>query len=75
MISNYQQSGWDEKIFGGLKDYVRIVDCRANEDGVADLRASYNFVDATKADYFLTGFGMDAIKFLFSTTRKNNLKQ
>lgn len=70
MISNYQQTGWDEKIFGGLKDYVRIVDKPPDEDCAAKLKSRYNFVDATKADYFLTGFGMDAIKFLFSKTRK-----
>lgn len=71
MISNYQQSWWNEKMLGSmLKDNVRIVDFRHNENGIAELKSRYNFVDATKADYFLAGFGNDAIEFLFSQSRK-----
>lgn len=71
MISNYQQSWWNEKMLGSmLKDNVRIVDFRHNENGIAELKSRYNFVDATKADYFLDGFGNDAIEFLFSQSRK-----
>lgn len=71
MISNYQCSWWNEKMFGTtLKDYVRLVDYRTDENGVAELKSRYNFVDAAKTDYFLAGFGHDAIDFLFSQQRE-----
>jgi len=71
MISNYQQSWWDEKMLGRLlKDNVRIVDFRPNEGGATELKSRYNFANAAKTDYFLAGFNNDAIDFLFSQARK-----
>lgn len=69
MISNYQQSWWNEKILDTLKDNVRLVDFRNSSEGIADLKMRYSFVDTTRAEYFFEGFGNKAVDFLFARPR------
>ena len=69
MISNYQQSWWNEKILDTLKDNVRLVDFRNSSEGIADLKMRYSFVDSTRAEYFFEGFGNNAVDFLFAKPR------
>lgn len=71
MISNYQQSWWDEKMLDMLKDNVRLVDYRTTEKQIAEYKARYSFVESNKAEYFFDGFGDCAIDFLFSNPRKD----
>ena len=70
MISNYQQSWWDERMLGVLKDKVRLVDFRGDPAGVAEYRQRYSFVDPARAEYFLGGFSSEAIEFLFDHPRQ-----
>lgn len=69
MISNYQESWWNEKMLDTLKDNVRLVDFRTTAEGVADFKTRYGFVDPTRAEYFFEGFGNHAVDFLFASPR------
>lgn len=70
MISNFQESWWDEPLLNILKDYVRIVDSKNNEDEKLKLRRNYSFIIEEKSKYYFNGFSDDAITFLFNETRK-----
>jgi SIR2-like domain len=69
MISNYQQSWWDDKTLGVLKDNVRLVDFRTDAAGVAEYKARYGFVDPAKSECMFGGFNNDAVEFLFNQSR------
>jgi hypothetical protein len=69
VITNYQQSWWDEKIVDVLKDNVRLVDYRETESGIADYKRRFSFIDTSRAEYFFSGFGDDAVRFLFDHHR------
>jgi hypothetical protein len=69
MISNYQQSWWNEKMLDTLKDNVRLVDFRTTPEGVADFKSRYGFADSTKVEYFFDGFGDRAVDFLYANPR------
>ncbi len=70
MISNYQQSWWDEKMLDTLKDNVRMVDFQSGSEGIAEFKTRYSFVDPTRAEYFFDGFGDNAVDFLFANPRE-----
>jgi hypothetical protein len=71
MISNYQQSWWNDKFLGlMMKDNVKVVDYCVTKESIAKLKSRYRFLDAAKTDYFLDGFSHKAIEFIFSQTRK-----
>ena len=65
MISNYQQSWWNESMFNLLKDNVRLVDYRADDTSIAEYKTRYSFVDPDRADYMFDGFSDAAVEFLF----------
>lgn len=69
MISNYQQSWWDEKMLNFMKDNVRLIDHRGDGRSIAEYKARYSFVDPARAEYFFDGFSNDAIEFLFNRPR------
>lgn len=70
MISNYQHSWWDEKLFDVLKDNVRLVDYRDSDEAIAEYKARYSFIDPARAAFMLNGFNDEAIEFLFDHPRK-----
>jgi hypothetical protein len=70
MISNYQKSWWNEKMLDVLKDRVRLVDYRANENAIDEYKERYRFVDPARTAYMFDGFGDKAIDFLFNQRRK-----
>jgi hypothetical protein len=69
MTSNYQQSWWNEKMLDVLKDNVKLVDYRTDDDSVAEYRKRYCFVDDSRAEYLFEGFSTEAISFLFDKHR------
>ncbi len=69
MISNYQQSSWNDKLLDVLKDNVRLVDFRRDDTGVAEYKSRYCFVDPARAEYMFDGFSDEAIEFLFEHPR------
>jgi hypothetical protein len=70
MISNYQQSWWNEKMLDIPKDTVRLVDYQSNEAAIAEYKARYSFVDPVRAAYMFDGFNDEAIRFLFDHPRE-----
>ena len=70
IISNYQQSWWDEPMLDVLKDHVRLVDYQSNEDSIKDYKSRYSFVIEDRANYHFGGFSEDAIDFLFNNGRQ-----
>lgn len=69
MTSNYQQSSWNEKMLDVLKDNVKLVDYRTDNDSAEEYQKRYCFVDSSRAEYFFDGFSAKAISFLFDTHR------
>lgn len=69
LISNYQQSWWNEKLLGVLKDDVKFIDYAENTNGVAELVERYRFVDSSKTKYSFDGFRDEAMSFLFDQVR------
>lgn len=70
MISNYQQSWWNEKMLDVMKDNVRLVDYQSSEAAIAEYKARYSFVDPVRAAYMFDGFNDEAIRFLFDHPRE-----
>lgn len=71
MIRNYQGYSWDTRWFDNtLKDHVKFVDFRETEDGVADFKQRYAFADSSKSKFLFSGFGDEAIEFLFTSQRE-----
>ena len=71
MISSYQQSWWNDKMFDVLKDYVRLIDCRKSDDSIDEYKHRYSFVDPEKSVYMFDGFGDKAIEFIFDQPRES----
>lgn len=69
LITNYQESWWDERVLDTLKDNVKFVDYRQDASGINEFKARYGFVDAGKTEYWLEGFGDGAVEFLFTPAR------
>lgn len=71
MLSNYV-SWWDSPMIGGeLKDYARFVDFRPTTELQEDYRQRYRFADPDRSKFHFSGFGSDAIDFLFSQRRES----
>jgi hypothetical protein len=69
LISNYQESWWDEILLDTVKDNVKMVDFRQGNASVEEYKERYCFINQSKAAFFLDGFGMEAVEFLFSPSR------
>ncbi|WP_127559707.1 SIR2 family protein [Saccharospirillum alexandrii] len=69
LITNYQDSWWDERVLDTLKDNVKFVDYQQDAGGIAEFKARYGFVDTEKTEYWWDGFGEDAVEFLFNPAR------
>jgi hypothetical protein len=52
-----------------LKDNVKLVDRRRGEEGIADYKRRYGFVEASRTEYWFDGFNNEALEFLFGTRR------
>jgi hypothetical protein len=66
LVRNYQQSYWDEEVFGLKKRPLVLVDYRPDKGSIEDYRSRYRFVDLSKSDLHMDGFNMDAIDKIFS---------
>lgn len=71
VISNYQESWWDEKFFDVQKDDVKFVDFRGDEAGITEYMARYVFTNPHKSKFWFDGFSLDAVQFLFSRSRES----
>ncbi len=69
LIRNYQESWWHEIFINTIKDNVKLVDFRQGDASVKEYKERYRFINQSKADFFLGGFGMEAVEFLFSPSR------
>ena len=70
MLSNYG-SWWNERMFDNvLKDYARFVDFRPTQEQVDDYLARYRFANLERSRFHFSGFGPDAIDFLFHQRRE-----
>lgn len=70
MIRNYQRYSWDCRwLDTTLKDYVKFVDFRDTE-GIAEYKQRYGFSEPAKSQFLFSGFGDDAIDFLFTSIRE-----
>ena len=70
MIDNYQNIEWIMSLPGLVKDNVKIVDCRTNDDDKSELKDRYSFSDEDKTEWYFDGFNDDAVNFLFTKSRK-----
>lgn len=71
MIRNYQGHYWDTKwLDTTLKDYVKFVDFREVEKDVAEYIQRYGFAEPSKSKFLFSGFGDNAIEFLFTSQRE-----
>lgn len=69
MIRNYQYFSWEDELFDGYKDNVKIVDFKTSDSEIDELKKTYSFVDYKKAELYTKGFSLDAVKFLFENKR------
>lgn len=70
MIRNYQGYSWDTQWFNTtFKDNVKFVDFRNSKTGVDEYKKRYCFSDSSKSSFFFSGFGDQAVDFLFSPQR------
>jgi hypothetical protein len=69
LITNYQQSNWNESILGKLKNNVKFVDFKNTNQEQHDYKKRYSFADSEKTDFFFEGFGENSLDFIFSDTR------
>ena len=71
MIRNYQGYSWDTKwLDTTLKDQVKFVDFRDAEEGIAEYMQRYSFAEPSKSKFLFSGFGDNAIEFLFTSQRE-----
>lgn len=71
MIGNYQGYSWNTRWLGStLKDYVKFVDFRSTDEGLAEYKQRYAFADALKSKFMFGGFGDEAVEFLFTFQRE-----
>jgi len=70
VISNYQESWWDQKFLDVLKDDVKFVDFRGDEAGIKEYVARYVFSNPKKSKFWFNGFSADAVQFLFNQSRE-----
>lgn len=71
LISNYQESWWDEKFFDVLKDDVKFVDLRSDGPETQEYLTRYVFSNRQKSKFWLRGFSEDAVSFLFNQSRES----
>jgi len=69
MLSNYQQSWWEEPMFDVMKDYVRFIDYQNNETSKDAYKSRYSFSMEDRSAYYFEGFSEDAVSFLFDRGR------
>lgn len=70
VISNYQESWWDEELLETLKDNVKFVDFRDDQTGQEEFMQRYGFSNKEKSAFWLDGFSTEAVEFLFTMNRK-----
>ena len=65
MISNYQESWWDNDFLGIRKTNVKLIDFADDADWKSEYQRRYSFIDPNKADYCFAGFDTAAVDFIF----------
>lgn len=69
VVTNYQESWWNEKFLGTLKDNVKFVDYKSDKQSRQEYISRYRFTDMDKSSFWFDGFSAEAVKFLFENTR------
>jgi len=68
IITNYQNSRWDEEFPGGLsKTPLALVDKRETKSDKKDYKEQYNFVDWERTKTCLNGFNKESLETIFAT--------
>lgn len=70
MAQNYQELNWDMEMLDKLKDNIKVIDYRIDDDGKNELRGRYKFFDDDKSSFFYNGFSPEAVDFIFTPQRK-----
>ncbi|MES9827826.1 MAG: hypothetical protein ABW201_06165 [Candidatus Thiodiazotropha sp.] len=70
VISNYQESWWDEELSETLKDNLKFVDYRNNDESREEYMRRYGFYDKEKSAFWLDGFSAEAVDFIFTQSRE-----
>ncbi len=63
---NYQNNYWGEDLYGFKKTKLKLIDFRATEDDINNLKKRYCFLDEKKTLYHLKGFNSEAIEIIFN---------
>ena len=66
LVTNYQQTHWDEEVFGQKKSPAAIVDFFASETSKQQFLDRYRFVDWTRANLISDGFNIPALDTIFA---------
>ena len=61
MFANYQQLSWEHEFAGLYKQPVLLIDYRPSSVSEAYYRLAFSFSEAEKTNYFLDGFGGEAV--------------
>lgn len=71
VITNYQNSWWNEEYFNGLrKTPLALVDKRETESEKKRYQEQYNFVDWNKTKSHLNGFNQESLHIIFASRKK-----
>jgi len=65
LVRNYFEMNEDLEFEGARKSKLKMIDYRPTPPSEADLRARYRFVDWSKTDLYLKGFGDKAVNVIF----------
>ena len=62
VVTNYQQTNWDEDSFGRRKTPVILVDRCVDDEALARLKSRYRFMDWSRTQLHTEGFNADAVR-------------
>jgi hypothetical protein len=66
IVTNYQETSWDEEIFGLRKQRLLIVDLCDDAKAVENFKARYRFVNWDRALLYTNGLNEEAISLAFA---------
>lgn len=71
IITNYQNSWWDEEFHAGLrKTPLALVDKRETKSDKKNYKEQYNFVDWERTKTCLNGFNKESLEIIFATRKE-----
>lgn len=68
MFANYQQLSWEHEFAGLRKKPVLLIDYRPSSVSEAYYRLAFSFSESDKTNYFLDGFGDEAVQAIRELT-------